>query len=312
MALLHSLHHRTTLCSLLSAHADEHSAVCRLCSNSLLTVAHVNHQINTAEANAAQALVENYCQTHDIDCYVGTFNVPKLARESKRGLEETARTVRYDFFAALLEKLNADYYVTAHTHDDNAETVLQHILRGCGTHGLRGMQALQGKHLRPLLHVTRAQIDEYVAMHNIKCAVDSSNADIDYTRNRIRHQLLPLLREFNPQINNALNRLANIAAQDTECLNTLATALVHSDEQGQSYCLRHEILPAPCALQARALRKLYARQGLEQKHIAAMLEAIERHSGTELPHKLRLNVRKGKVTINENSNAILAQTVGNE
>ena len=277
---------------------------CRIGGRSLipnLSVAHVNHQINIAEANAAQSLVEAFCRKHGIDCHVGTFNVPQIARDGKRGIEETARHLRYGFFAEILEKINYDYYLTAHTADDNAETLMLHLLRGCGPKGLCGMPVLRGKHMRPILHVTRKQVEEYVAEHNIDCAVDSSNSDCDYTRNKIRHELLPLMREFNPQINGALNRLAHAASSENECLTELAEKLLHTNEQGQPYCLKIELENAPYALRVRALQALYPfATGLEQKHFTAMLQAVERHSGTELPNALRLNVRKGVVTIGDN------------
>jgi len=266
-----------------------------------LHVAHVNHQINIDEANAAQELVEKFCENNGIGCHVGTFDVPKLAQERKRGIEETAREVRYAYFADLLDELNADYYLTAHTADDNAETILLHMLRGCGTKGLCGMSELNGKHMRPFLNVTRKQIEQYIVKHDIKCAVDSSNESLDYTRNRIRHELMPLLREFNPQIDDALNRLAQVVKQDVDSLEALTIGLVHQDDDGGCYCLKVELDAVPQALRVRALQTLYpCAVGLEQKHITAMLDAIERQSGTELPNKLRLNVRKGKVTIDDN------------
>jgi len=276
-----------------------------------VAVAHVNHQIDIVEADAAQQLVQQFCHERDIPCYVGTFTVPKLAAESKRGIEETARKVRYTFFAETMAAIGYDYYLTAHTQDDNLETVLLHMLRGCGIGGLRGMETLrQTVHLRPILTISRAEIEAYIKAHNLKCAIDSSNDTCDYTRNRVRHELVPLLREFNPRIDDSFMRLAEVVAAEDDFLQREALKLVYA-VNGERYCLRRELLAAPRALQLRAMRELAAsarcdssggmmqnsKTQIEHKHVLAMLGAIERHSSTQLPGKLMLSCRKGKIQV---------------
>ncbi len=277
-------------------------ALATVCPSLPLFVAHVNHGLNAAEADAAQALVTDYCTRQALPLFVLSANIGALAAQHKRGIEETGRHVRYQHFNALLSQTGACAFATAHTADDNAETVLLHLLRGCGTGGLAGMAAVNGLHWRPLLGATRQQVLAYLAEHNIAYATDSSNDSPVYTRNRVRHELLPLMRTVNPQIDNALLRLAHCASQDDDCLEQLAAQLVYTDGEGHSYGLKGQLLKAHPALRQRALRQLYPLAvGLERKHVLAMDNALRQNSGCELPNSLRFTVRKGKATVHQNT-----------
>jgi tRNA(Ile)-lysidine synthase len=196
-----------------------------------------------------------------------------------------------------LEENGADAYLTAHNAGDNAETVLLHLLRGSGLTGLSGMAEVAGRHWRPLLTVTRAEILDYLSAHRVPYREDGSNADTRFTRNKIRHQLMPVLREINPRAGEALNRLAVIAGRDDDCLNKMAAALVY-DRGGITYCLKTELMRSHPALAARALRLLCPCDRQPPfGHVEAMLAAVTRSSAVELPGGLRMICRRGKVWV---------------
>lgn len=185
-----------------------------------LHVATLDHGIR-GEAGAADAeYVRQLAQAWGVACTVGRVDVPKLAQEWKVGIEAAARRARYDFLARVCHELNTSYVVTAHNANDQVETILMHIIRGSGTRGLAGMESAAMPYhstirlARPLLNVTRAEIDAYCAEHGIIPRHDETNDDTRYTRNRIRHEVLPLLRQINPQVDAALLRLSEIARID--------------------------------------------------------------------------------------------------
>jgi tRNA(Ile)-lysidine synthase len=160
------------------------------------------------------------------------------------------------------------------------------------------MAEVSGLHWRPLLSVTRNEIMEYLSVHGIPHREDSSNADTRYTRNKIRHQLMPLLREFNLQAGEALNRLAVIAGRDDNCLNKAAAELVYTDGAGIKYGLKTELTKTHPALAARALRMLCPHDKQPPfGHTEVMLDAVLRNSAAELPGGLRMVCRKGKVWV---------------
>jgi tRNA(Ile)-lysidine synthase len=183
-----------------------------------LAVAHLNHGLRP-EAQAEADFVRGYCQQEGIAFYSRQLDVGKLARQQKQSVEEAGRESRYRYFAELAAELGAARIATAHHQDDNAETVLLNLVRGSGIKGLRGIRPLNGMIIRPLLCLTRQDIEEYLQTHAIKYCIDESNYSTDYLRNRIRHQLLPLLKqEYNPRIVENLNQLAEIAAAENEVM----------------------------------------------------------------------------------------------
>jgi len=193
-----------------------------------LAVGHVNHQLRGNESNEDEAFVKALAEKLGIPFWVERVETATHARMQKLSLEVAARELRYRALKKICENLQARAIVTAHTLDDQAETILDHILRGCGLAGLRGMAScsellLQSPSnsrlevcatiLRPLLPFTRAELEIYARSRQLQWREDRTNADTQFRRNRIRHDLLPLLKtRFNPQIAQSLERLASIAA----------------------------------------------------------------------------------------------------
>jgi tRNA(Ile)-lysidine synthase len=184
----------------------------------VLSVVHVHHGIRGEEANSDVAFVADLAARYDLPFRLHHTDAPTAAATQHETLEEAARNLRYNWFRQLLAAGEADAVATAHTLDDQAETVLHKLLRGAGTEGLSGIHPIvatnPGTILRPFLDTTRASIEAWLQYLGQPWREDATNQDLAYTRNRIRHQLLPLLRTFNPQIATQLSRLAAISGED--------------------------------------------------------------------------------------------------
>jgi tRNA(Ile)-lysidine synthase len=214
-----------------------------------LHVAHLNHQIRGSEADADAAFVARLAEEWGLPCTVEARDVPTLAREKKLSLEEAARRARYAFLAEVAEHAGAKRIAVGHNADDQTESVLMHWLRGAGLAGLRGMlpaiplsdyRLLEGEDgrqyngqgefngreefngqkpypftlIRPLLEVTRAEIEAYCAEHSLQPRFDRSNLDTTYYRNRLRHELIPYLEGYNPGIREVVRRSAKVITDD--------------------------------------------------------------------------------------------------
>jgi tRNA(Ile)-lysidine synthase len=189
-----------------------------------LSAVHVHHGIrDAAESDADLAFVHDLCIQLDVPLHIHRADVPVRAAQNRETIEEAARETRYAFFRTLLASGHADSILTAHTIDDQAETVLMKLLRGAWTEGLSAIHPVvqidlpnqrSGKILRPLLATRRSQIESFLHSRNQPWRTDSTNTDTAYTRNRIRHELLPQLRSFNPSIDQTLANLAELAREE--------------------------------------------------------------------------------------------------
>lgn len=192
-----------------------------------LSAVHVHHGIReAAESDADLAFVQDLCIQLDIPLHIHRADVPARAAENRETLEEAARETRYNFFRTLIASGHADSILTAHTLDDQAETVLMKLLRGAWTEGLSAIHPVvlveptpnapqrTGRILRPLLSIRRTEIEAFLQSRNQPWRTDSTNADTTYTRNRIRHELMPQLRTFNPSIDQTLSNLAELAREE--------------------------------------------------------------------------------------------------
>ena len=216
-----------------------------------LAVVHVNHQLRPGEAAAEEALVVDLCRHLAIRCEVERVEIDRAAGHRGQGLEGVARRIRYAAFQRVAARLGARYVVTAHTADDQAETILHRILRGTGIRGLAGMARVRplgpATLLRPLLGIRRADLRAYLSELGQPYRDDSSNLDLQFTRNRIRNQLLPQLAEqFNAGIVDALLRLGTLAGDAQTILDRLVDDLARrcvGTEQDD--CVRIELALLP-------------------------------------------------------------------
>ncbi|MEW6447842.1 MAG: tRNA lysidine(34) synthetase TilS [Bacillota bacterium] len=181
-----------------------------------LHVAHLNHSLRE-EAAAELEFVKHLAASYRLPVTVETADVRGYARERRLSVEHAAREVRYRFFASVLAGTGAKRVALGHQADDQAETVLLNVLRGTGLTGLKGIPPVREPYVRPLIEVRRAAIEAYCAFRQLKTCLDASNVRPVYRRNRIRHELIPLLeREYNPSVIQALCRLSAIAREEEE------------------------------------------------------------------------------------------------
>ena len=174
-----------------------------------LQAAHFNHGLRGAESDSDAAFVEGFCKDYNIPLFMGAQKVTAGAK----GLEAAARDARYSFFETLNGKL-----ATAHTADDNAETVLMHLVRGTGLKGLGGIAPVRGNLIRPMLQITRKEVLAFLEEYSIGHVEDSSNGEDDFLRNRIRHNVMPLLLQENPKFQLDITAMAANLRQDEDYL----------------------------------------------------------------------------------------------
>lgn len=163
-----------------------------------IAMAHCNFQLRGLESFADQNFVQNYAETNEIPLFLTQFDTTAFAKDYKLSTQVAARELRYNWFYELLETKKYDYILTAHHADDNLETFLIHLSRGTGLDGLTGIPAQNGKVIRPLLIFSRAEIEQYAMDNSLEWREDSSNASDKYLRNKIRHNLVPIFKELNP------------------------------------------------------------------------------------------------------------------
>lgn len=186
-----------------------------------IVVAHINHNIRE-EAKADEEYVRNYCKANKIEFYALSADVIKIAENEKIGTEEAGRKIRYDFFEKVLKEINGNKIATAHTANDNAETVLMNIMRGSGTAGLKGIRPIRDKKfIRPLIEMTRDEIENYCDENKLNPRIDKTNFENDYTRNKIRNIVIPYIqKEFNPNILETMDRLSQVATDESKYIES--------------------------------------------------------------------------------------------
>lgn len=205
-----------------------------------LIVCHLNHRLRGRESDEDAAFVRSLAEKHGLPCEIGRTDVKALARKKKLSIETAAREARHAFFKRMSRKHRTNEVLLAHHADDQAETILGNVLRGCGLEGLGGMSLATTLNtglsfLRPLLRTRRAEIDEYVATHGLAYREDSSNASAEHRRNRLRHEALPLLSEIaGRDVVPLLNRLGTIAERDESFLQEEAVSWFEACREGQT------------------------------------------------------------------------------
>src|SRR5262245_13602010 len=286
-----------------------------------LTVLHVNHALRV-EADEEQLLVASLCQRWQVRCVVEKLTPP----ETRKGIETWARTERYRFFQAVCEQYHLDAVALAHTLDDQAETVLFRLLRGSARRGLAGIRSMRDAWvIRPLLRCSRQEVMAYVSHLQLPYAIDPSNGDLRYMRNKIRHLLLPFLeREFSPHVRRHLASLAETLRVEEDWLESLA-AIARERVQDDPSAISVERLAAePAALRMRILRQWLEKTGkvhdLGQRHIEHLrvLSQGQVRGAIELPGVLAVRrqrnrlVLESKQRVSRPSRYVYALTSGQE
>lgn len=191
-----------------------------------IAIAHCNFQLRGLESFGDQKFIQDYAQANEIPLFLTQFDTEAFANDYKLSTQVAARELRYNWFYELLETKKYDYILTAHHADDNLETFLIHLVRGTGIDGLTGIPSKNGRVIRPLLIFSRIEIEQYAIEHAIQWREDSSNASDKYLRNKIRHNLVPVLKELNADFLSSFQKTQNFL-QESKAMVEDASFLVY-------------------------------------------------------------------------------------
>ena len=263
-----------------------------------LRAAHLNHGLRLAESDADAAFVAGICSQFGVPLALDKVDVADMRARRRLSWEQAARIARYDFLTRVAMETESSALALGHTSDDQAETVLLHLLRGTGIRGLRGMLPLSSWRtahgsatlVRPMLNVSRKETEAYCLEHGLTPRLDSSNLEERFTRNRIRRKLIPQLEEFNPSVKKSLLRLAHTVAQDVAYLDQQVAsawsslAVVEPDGVRLDRRAFKALHPS---LQAHVLHRAYAQtageaSGLSMAQIEAMKDLAGKGAGLSL------------------------------
>lgn len=235
-----------------------------------IAVAHFNHGLRGEESDRDEYFVKCYCEDCGVQFYSGDGDVKLYAMQNKLSIETAARDMRYSFFFDLAQTLGATRIATAHNSDDNTETMLINFTRGTGATGLGGIPPVRGMIIRPMLRISRNEVIEFLNERDIPYVEDSTNSLDIYTRNKIRLQVVPILKEINPRLNETASSVSELLRADEELLSELADAFIRDNCADQTADARG-ILNLPLAVSSRVIRKLYS-GNLSYKHVKSVLE----------------------------------------
>lgn len=286
----------------------------------VISVAHFNHRLRGEESEADQAFVGNLAKSHQVEFRYESGDAAAHAKETRAGIEAAARDLRYQFFHRLLREGRVDHIATAHTLDDQAETVLLKVTRGAGTRGLAGIYpeikfgpSGAGRNsrtpsiIRPLLGIRRAELETFLNTIGQDWREDSSNRDLRHTRNRVRHGLMPRLeRNLNPAVREALAETAEIARAEEEYwqaeLDRILPTLWKDQKLGVS-----SLIQLPLALQRRVVRAAAESLGLrlEFGHVEEVLAVAlgEQPASANLPNQWTVSRKAGSLHFSPKSPA---------
>jgi len=287
-----------------------------------INVAHLNHQLRGAEADADAQYVAELARQLDVPIIIDSRNVKAYQTGQRISMEEAAREVRYDFLAEVAESVGTDRVAVGHTVDDNVETILMHLIRGTGTRGLRGLQPLSPWQsfgggltvIRPLLPVSRQETVDYCHQNRLIPRIDTSNQSLSPLRNRIRHQLLPLLRSYNPRVDESLLRTARIAADDLAFIDGEITRLQGEITQKMENTVildKEKFGKLPSALKRQLLRisiedLLGNLKDIETRHIEGIMGVLDKPAGRRisLPGGLIFSIEYDKYLLGTDTAAL--------
>lgn len=263
-----------------------------------LEAAHFNHNLRGEESLRDETFVRELCARYEIPLHVASGEI----HPGKKGLEAAARDARYAFLESLPGKI-----ATAHTADDNAETILMHLVRGTGLKGLGGIAPQRGKLIRPMLGITRREVEDFLAEWHLPHVEDSTNETDAFLRNRLRHHVMPLLAAENPKIAENLSQMALRLREDEACLSQLS---------------RYETLPEvetlrtiPSAVRSRMLERFLKENGVrepEDVHIAqaeALVFSESPSASAAFPGGVTLSRQYGHLTANPTGEAFTPVTL---
>lgn len=255
-----------------------------------LCAAHLNHGIRGEEARRDQRFVEELCGRLGVPLVSEWLDIPGIAKAEGKTLEQAAREKRYEFLRNAARELGADKIAVAHHMDDQAESIMLHLIRGSGLKGLTGMEPVSGDIIRPLLMARRREIEEYAADNGLCYCTDSTNLQRDASRNRLRLDVIPYIQDnLNPGFVESLCSMGELLRQDEEYLDGLARSALRDARTKEGYD-RAMLAALPLPVKSRAIRiavfEAGAEADVERRHIERIMDMLTANTGAhaDIPH----------------------------
>ncbi|MDO4731565.1 MAG: tRNA lysidine(34) synthetase TilS [Clostridia bacterium] len=241
--------------------------------NLTIIAAHLNHGIRGKEALRDENFVRSYCKENNIKCEVCHKDIPQIAKEQSIGVEECGRNERYKFFFSLAEKYNAKI-ATGHTLSDKVETMMFNIIRGCGLNGLKSIAPKRGIIIRPIINLSREETEKFCKANQVGFILDSTNLQTDYTRNKIRLEIISEIKKINPNFENTALRLMENAYDDNEFIANQAIEIFNKAKTDNG--LNLDFLENVNKSVLSRVINLFAGSNCEKKHIELIKKLINR------------------------------------
>lgn len=265
--------------------------------NLTIIACHINHMLRGDEADGDENFVRKICSENSVELRVLCVDVHKEAQKRKIGTEECGRQIRYEFFEKTAAEFNAKI-ATAHTASDNAETVIFNMTRGCGIKGLCGIPPVRNNIIRPLIEATRTEIEEYCRSNGYDFVTDSTNLERDYTRNKIRLDVIPVLKNINPSLESTIARMSSQMRQNEQFITDCAEKALANAETPNGY--KTEILSRlDDTLLSAALNLLVKKHNIipEAKHIELIREIVYNSGAVNLKNNMTAVSKQGFLRI---------------
>lgn len=256
---------------------------------------HINHNLRGSESVRDENFVKEFCKKNSIRLIKKSIDVKKFSKELKIGLEEAGRMMRYEIFENISKIENAKI-ATAHTLSDRCETLIMNLVRGSGMKGLCSIPAVRGNIIRPLINITREEIESYCMKNNLDYVNDSSNFEREYTRNKIRLDVIPRLKKINPNFENVISRTMKSLKIDEIYLEEIANRSFEESKTKNGYSIS-KIKKFPLAIKFRVIKKILCEsmdKSPQQKHVKMVVDMIENNiKMITLGEKLNLVCKDG-------------------
>ncbi len=258
-----------------------------------LSAVHINHGIRGEEAKRDEDFSKDFCKSLGIDCLIYHIDVPSEAEKTGEGCEECARRLRYQIF----ESLDCDKIATAHNLNDNIETFFFNLTRGASLSGLCGIPYKRGKVIRPLLDISREEIEKYILENGLSFVTDSTNLQDDYTRNKIRHNILPRFYELNPAFDKSFHKCITSLNMTNAYIDKTASVLIENAELEDGYDIS-KIKDADPVIKNQVYKKILKENGamnIIREHIWAVSHIADKGGSADVCG-LRVNVDRDIMT----------------
>ena len=279
--------------------------------NLTIYASHINHGLRGEEADRDENFCKILCKKYNTELFVKKADIKTLAKEQKISEELCGRNVRYSYFEELSQKLGAKI-ATAHTASDNIETLLFNITRGSSVTGAGAITPKRGNIIRPLIMLTREDIEQYCEQNNLEYVTDSTNLTDDYTRNKIRHQVIPVLKQINPQLELSAFHFSESARETAEYINIQTEKAIENAKCEYGYNCKSLLNNSNAILKNTVSLICKKHSGItpEYKHIELILEVLHNNGAVSIGNGYNAVSKQGILRIignveNENCNPIL-------